>query len=318
MIRGKHVTIPDDLARWNYDTVLDIVTRHDFETGQFDFKAVLNPTKSSGDEKHSASIRCTGCSFANTSGGYILFGVQDPREKPGLPAEDLILGIPPSDLRKELGDKLQLIQPEIQFDAVPRGIPVPSDSQRVVFVAYIPLSPRRPHMYDGVFWRRGSGGKAEKMNVYEVREQMLNTEERRRKVTLLRLELLQISTVAEEKKRLLPGSFDSVVRFDASAVKSLVADVCVMLPKSSLIHDLQELLDIPLLTAEVNRELDKGITWTPRPMYNGYEMSEEAHRYFRREDMDKKLIILMEQCSKAEKRFASVFGPLGESVKTGQ
>jgi hypothetical protein len=111
---------------------------------------------------------------------------------------ELIVGIPDGDLRKDLGGKLAAIQPDVSFETVPRGIPIPSRQGRVVFIAQIPLSPRRPHIYEGYFYRRGAGGAAEHMNVYEVREQMLNTEERLRKLTLLRLEILQFLLMARE------------------------------------------------------------------------------------------------------------------------
>ncbi len=40
----------------------------------------------------------------------------------------------------------------------------------------------------GVYYRRGDGGSAVAMTHYEVRDQMMYTEDRMKKVTLLRLE----------------------------------------------------------------------------------------------------------------------------------
>jgi hypothetical protein len=306
------MAIPDDLGVWSLDTVRFIVTHHEFEPGRFDFKEVLSPTRASGGDGHLASIARTACSFANTAGGLMLFGVKDPGRHRGVPPDDLIVGVPPGDLRGELGDKLQHIQPEIEFDTVPRGIELPGNAQRVVFVASILLSPRRPHMYQGVFYRRGDGGKAEPMNVYEVREQMLNTEERLRKVTLLRLEILQLLLLAEELERMKGEVFRAAERFDASALKGLIADICVVLPREGLDAHLRDLLALPLVAGEINRELDRGTTESPRPTFSGEEMEETAHGFFRVQTVDRKLTDLIRRCQEAEARLAAAFGPLGD------
>jgi hypothetical protein len=284
--------------------------QHEFEAGRFDFKEVLSPTRETGRDTHLLSIARTACSFANTAGGLMLFGVKDPGRHRGVLPDDLIVGVPPGDLRKELGDRLQHIQPEIQFDTVPRGIELPGNAQRVVFVASILLSPRRPHMYQGVFYRRGDGGKAEWMSVYEVREQMLNTEERLRKVTLLRLEILQLMVLAEELERMKGDVFRSAARFDTGAIKGLIADVCVVLPKEGLEAHLRDLLGLPLAASEINRELDRGTAESPRPTFNGEEMEETAYRFFRVQVVDRKLTDLIRRCQESEVRLAATFGPL--------
>ena len=65
--------LPQSLAEWDYATVERVVQLHEFEPGQFDYKAVLNPTREPGSEKLLESIRKTACSMANTDGGFILF-----------------------------------------------------------------------------------------------------------------------------------------------------------------------------------------------------------------------------------------------------
>ncbi len=131
--------------------------------------------------------------MANADGGFILFGVKDrkyPVSSPDVRLEGLPLG---ADLRRLFGDKISDIQRELHFEAIPKPIVLPNDPTRGFFVVYIPPSPRRPHMvaYEGVFYRRGEGGTSERMAFYEVREQMLYTEERLQKVTLFRLQLAQ-------------------------------------------------------------------------------------------------------------------------------
>jgi len=80
---------------------------------------------------------------------------------------------------------------EFRFEASPQSIAIPGSTIEGIFVVRIPLSSFRPHMVSetGAFFRRGDGGAAERMNYYEVRDQMLLTNERLQRLVLLRLEL---------------------------------------------------------------------------------------------------------------------------------
>ena len=48
----------------------------------------------------------------------------------------------------------------------------------------------------GVFYRQGAGGTAERMTVGEVRDQMVYTEKRLRKLALLRMHLSRVERIA--------------------------------------------------------------------------------------------------------------------------
>jgi len=130
--------------------------------------------------------------MANGNGGFILFGVRDLR-KPAEALEGRIAGIPFNpELRKELGEKLKPIQRPVYFD--PKPILLPHEPGKCVLVARIPTSDLRPHMdtTTGAFYIRGQGGSAAMMDFTQVRDQMLYTEGRLRKVMLLRMELADI------------------------------------------------------------------------------------------------------------------------------
>src|SRR5687767_8751527 len=159
--------LPKSLAEWDYATVERVVQLHEFEPGQFDYKAVLNPTREPGSEKLLESIRKTACSMANTDGGFTLFGVQDRGVNVPTPLARIV-GIPlGDDLLADFGRKTADIQPDLFFDASPQPILLPGSNDRGVFVVQIPASLRRPHMVTstGVFYRRGAGGTAERMTV---------------------------------------------------------------------------------------------------------------------------------------------------------
>src|SRR5260370_25078462 len=120
--------VPLDVGAWTFATVVTVIQRYEFEPGRFDYKEVLNASRGQGKDDHVASIRRTACSMANADGGYILFGVKE-RSAPGATSEERIVGIPlASDLRKELGEKLALIQRNVYFDT--KTIPLPGDKAK--------------------------------------------------------------------------------------------------------------------------------------------------------------------------------------------
>jgi len=299
--RDEITIIPDRLDDWTHDTVATIVQDYDYEPGWFDYKEVLTPTRGEANE-HRKSICRTACSMANASGGYILFGVRDAKARVSTPISPIV-GIPLSDHRKELADKLTSIEPSLHFDTMSTPIPLPNNETRVVFVVHIPRSPFRPHMYEGTFLRRGSGGSAETMNIYEVREQMLNTEERMRKATLLQLEL---KTFRRQLDHLRSGNSIAVrglVRFDVGTFKLLLADICPLLANDIL----ADLVQIPVLASMVNEQVQQLLSPPQHKPEIGY--TDNPHNNLGSLTTD-----LFNLCVRAEQHLAYIFGPLSESL----
>src|SRR5437899_2874706 len=97
-------------------------------------------TTGANQNEYVKSIGSTVCSMANTYGGFILFGVQD-RKVPVAAPEHRIVGIPVGgDLLKEFGNKIESIQPEVYFEAVPQVLKRPDDPSKGVFVIRVPKS----------------------------------------------------------------------------------------------------------------------------------------------------------------------------------
>ncbi|MHB8620858.1 MAG: hypothetical protein ACYDAG_15010 [Chloroflexota bacterium] len=110
---------------------------------------------------------------------------------------------------------------------------------------------------EGVFYRRSDAGSAVEMDIYEVRDQLLYTQERLRKLTLLRLKIAQFLQQQEMMREEMAGGqnqFDTVIRFDTGSFELLLADVY------GLFHEerLPELLRIPLLASMLNGYLNWG------------------------------------------------------------
>jgi hypothetical protein len=293
------------LEHWTFQTVLGLVRAHEFEPGQFDYKSVLTGSGPQRDEVL-ASIQRTACSLANTDGGYILFGIKDRREQVGSPDERIVgLSVGP-DLRKQFGDKVHHIQPELHFDAVPQAVLLPSDSRRGVFVVRMQLSPLRPHRApDGIFYRRGDGGTAIAMSYYEVRDQMLLTDERLRKVNLLRLDVALLRHVSDLIRRRPPPqrAILSSLRFDTSGFKSLVADVVAILPDESPL--LETLLTIPIQASVANQHLDTANDPSALVLSTRAQFLDALEN-----DLLSALSALDQLCISVEERLTEAFGPL--------
>lgn len=305
MEQKKQADIPSQVEDWTWDTIVHVVKKHEFEPGLYDYKDALRPM---GDQehqkKHIDSIRRTTCSMANTGGGFILFGVVD-QKKSASTLEERIKGIlVQGDLRKEFGDKIALLQPDVYFDAA--LVRFPDEATRGIFIVHIPQSQRRPHMVSstGIYYRRGEGGQAVFMNHYEVREQMMNTEERLRKVTLLRLEIRQY-------QELIQMMFDAdrlvvrmLYRFDTSVFKVLLADICSLFPTSDNLLSL--LLKIPLQATMINNYLERtSHPSQPAPM-------NVAPEYYQGdvEGIRTNLKNFWDYCLSCQNRLDALFGPL--------
>src|SRR5260370_32759008 len=282
--------LPPRLEDWTYSTVENLVKKYEFEPGTFDYKHVLNPTGTNQNE-YVKSIGSTVCSMANTDGGFILFGVQD-RRVPVASPEHRIVGIPVGgDLLKEFGNKIESIQPEVYFEAVPQVLKRPDDPSKGVLVIRVSKSPRRPHMLltTGVYYRRGDGGSAVAMTHYEVRDQMMYTEDRIQKVNLLRLELAQYMRIASYVDSEIPRT---LYRFDVSAFKVLLAEICGLIP-SGLIRTMLKVHEDANL---INKRLED-----IRGQYDGPIIT----------DIQRDLRLFRELCEACERSFEERFGPLG-------
>ncbi len=302
------LNLPSNLEVWNYDTVVNIVTKYEFEPGIFDYKAVLNATKPEYRNDHNASIRRTACSMANADGGFILFGVLDQSSKVSSP-EKRIVGMPiVGDLRKTFADKLLPVQRPVYFEASPKPIVLPTEPKLGIFVVYIPQSPLRPHIDEstGNFYRRGEGGKADIMKFYEVREQMMFTEERLRKVTLFRLEIAQYRELISTLFQLGDNLTNALLRFDTGAFKIMLADICDLIPTSTDL--LSKLLGIPISANLINEFLERATYQGLRLHVPGQPNPNVAYK----EAIVENLTLLDQRCQICEQGLERLFGHLGE------
>ena len=147
-----------NLSEWTVEWIKNILDNDQGEESFFDFKEGIN----SQDPKHLHNIRKAVTSFANTSGGFIVFGIKDKANASGW---NRLSGSPDTvNFSKELTNKISggKVLPHIFFEG-PKIISIPYGTKSYdVVVIKIANSELKPHAVvsdnDGLleFWMRGN------------------------------------------------------------------------------------------------------------------------------------------------------------------
>lgn len=239
--------VPDSIDEWNYDTVNHLVSAGYFETDTFDFKKLL---VSKGDPNHNLRLSKTAAAFANSLGGFIIFGVKDWKQ--GLTAQDRIVGIDyDSEMAQHFGNAIGRSDPSIFYIAGNPPIPIPG-SERVIFVVKIPNSFKAPHSVSEdnrpCFYKRTNQGN-EPMSHEEIRLAFLSRHERTRKLRMLIRTLGDYLPAVAGLKLPAPASDGSVPMslcdLNVGILDVLMSDLYVLLPDEDkeLWPNLRELRD---------------------------------------------------------------------------
>lgn len=219
------VIIPERLEDWTYEVVARLAAEGRPETDRYDFKLGLpNPE----------NLTKTCCAFANSLGGFLVFGVNQRDAAWSLDGLELDL-----EFASKFGKGVRA-DPTIQF-VPPKVLPVAGRQDRALYVVHVPRSEVRPHLpsraEDRFFWKRTNTG-CERMTLEEVRTEFMGYEERREKLKLLVLELATNLRIIEDYTTQEPrGAFEvpsctvldrvlvdaySIIQRDAELLRHLV------------------------------------------------------------------------------------------------
>jgi hypothetical protein len=154
----ENIEIPNSCNEWTYGLIESLVDRQCYETESFDFKLFLVNKR---DPQHRERICSTATAFANSSGGFIIFGVADRNSSER--GRDRLIGIDRTPEQAQLfGDQITLCQPSISYDFQNPPIMLPKDQSKVIFVVKIPQSLHLPHAvvqdHRFVFYKRTNQG----------------------------------------------------------------------------------------------------------------------------------------------------------------
>jgi len=177
--------IPNDLQEWNIELVQELISKGVFESDQFDFKEKL---PASQDENSKRRLRKTIAAFANSGGGFLVFGVSDNKNASD---KDRLIGLESSfDLPEQFGGHASFCQPSIEWKF--KNPPIRVSDEKVIHVIHIVSTWRGPHAVEFqqglVFPKRTNKGN-EEMSYVEVRSAFHESEFKRAKLALLISEL---------------------------------------------------------------------------------------------------------------------------------
>ena len=217
--------VPEALEAWNIKTLTDLLTKGYFESEDFDFKECL-PRNNDGDGKNRLVKTC--CAFANSGGGFLIFGVSD---NTSIPAQHRLVGIDSNvDFPEHFGIFPQKCMPNVQWDF--KNPPISLENGNVIHVIYIPQSWNAPHSFEKsdnsrYFVKRTNKGN-EPMSYEEIRMAFLQYYEKRMKLQLLLAELRNIKNHAENDL-IITGGWDVKIRygmgeFGLSVIETVLAD----------------------------------------------------------------------------------------------
>ncbi len=179
---------PARIQDWSIDLVREIAASAMTENDWFDLKENLQ-----GQPEDQRKIVAA---FANTQGGFLVFGVTNGRA---------VSGVANLELPRDFGSKLTHgLSPSVAFRFAD---PLVVSGAASVWICEVPRSQRGPHAVlvneHWVFPRRTESGSNVSMNVEEVRLAFQDTETRRSKLALVASELELIEAIA---KRLLDNT----------------------------------------------------------------------------------------------------------------
>jgi hypothetical protein len=201
--------IPDTLNGWTLPKIEDIARAGVSENDVFDLKADLQ----SPDHQ-----RKTVAAFANSDGGFLVFGVTNDRR---------VVGVTNPELVRDFGGKLRdNLSPSVEFRFAEKPHTLPSGN--LVYVAHVPKGTRAPHaVYINNAWgffKRTAAGSNEPMTYEEIRAAFTDARRRLRELMWLQVDVERIRSLAENMHPNAPG-VDPLTRlatrFDLGQLKAI-------------------------------------------------------------------------------------------------
>lgn len=204
------ISKPNDLGGWNLNLVHEIAMSGLGENDWYDLKADLQ----SADHQRKAVA-----AFANTEGGFLVYGVTDSRDVAGVESQEL-----PRDFGNKLIDGLS---PSIGYQF---GPPIPVRDGRFLWICHIPRSKRGPHgVLDKASWifpKRTASGSNVTMTVEEIRLAFADAGRKRQDLLWLKAEVTRIFEVAEHLNVLAHAEVPDIdvllTRIDVAQLKTAI------------------------------------------------------------------------------------------------
>lgn len=286
--------IPASLTGWTLDVVRRVAASAITENDIFDLKADLQPAE------HQRKIVAA---FANTRGGYLVFGVDNDRQ---------VLGVQNPELARDFGSKLRNgIEPAVDYTV---GTPLQVAPDRFVYVIEVPRSNRVPHAVflnnSWTFLKRTAGGSNDPMTYEEIRLAFQDTETKRSKLALVSSELELIEAVADRVVKGVPEDFEAkslfhwawVTRFPTELLDSLLGDAFSLLAgQAETWAGLAYIRDL----VRVTNTLCEALSQLPFSALSGVEAQQQSFQ----KEIRRNAVELIARCKGTREAIAKVLAP---------
>jgi hypothetical protein len=271
---------PRLLTDWTKEQLTQLLVNGVFEPESFDFKEFRIAKKT---EPEKQDIRKDCCAFANSFGGFLIYGVGDDRR---LPAKDRVIGIDKNfDFPREFGAFPKECKPSISWEFLNPAIDL--GNGQVIHVVFVPRSWRGPHCIQAdkpqegfVFPKRTNKG-TEYMSYEEVRMTFLGYYEKRLKLQLLQAELQNI--LADARALLvapqLAAQQISTASFRLEVMESILVDTFTILVDQNKL--LKSLTAIRTTAKHVNNKLAMFYPTAGLPLTNHEQRCREHNDWLR-------------------------------------
>lgn len=237
--------IPTRLEDWTLEAIERLLAQGVFESDRFDFKELLPHAKAEADKLR---LRKSCAAFANSSGGFLVFGVKDGK---GLAVADRLVGLEASfDFPVQFGTYPASCEPSVNWAF--RNPPIALSSGRLLHVVHVPHGPSRPHgISEDERWhftkRTNKGNEA--MSYGEVQSAFRARSEKLAKLRFLRAEVEHIRDIAFFAKTQaghasISGWRGSIPSFNLDAAMAVFPEVIDLFDANEqLVRSLQRLRD---------------------------------------------------------------------------
>ncbi|TKB71609.1 MAG: ATP-binding protein [Nitrospira sp.] len=286
--------IPTRLDEWNLDAVLSVAASGIAENDLFDLKADLQPAE------HQRKVVAA---FANTRGGYLVFGVTNDRR---------VVGVSNDELPRDFGSKLGTgIEPSVEFRI---GSAIPVSPGKNVFVVEIPRSSRVPHavLQNGswTFLKRLASGSNDPMSYEEIRLAFQDTDMKRSKLALVASELDLIEAIAGRVIDGVPEEFEAknlyrwawVTRYPTNLLDAILGDAYSLLAKDK---DTWDLLGYVRDSVRVSNTYSEALSQLPFSAISGADEQKKQFQLEIRSTASK----LREKAASAKAAIEKLLGP---------
>ena len=237
--------IPEKLDSWNIQIIKAILSMGVFENDLFDLKEKLPDPR---DEQGKERIKKTSAAFANSNGGFLVFGVKDSK---GLDLEQRLVGIDKSfDFPERFGAHVSHINPSIEWEFL--NPPIDIGHEKVIHVVRVNCNYAGPHSLQinniNSFPKRTNRGN-EEMSYLEIKMAFLNFYERKIKINLLTAELYNLSKRCVEMQISTEqqASSYSLVTLNGNIIESLLPEIYLIIA-----NDLVLLENLSALRGQLN------------------------------------------------------------------